>query len=927
MKLSTPFYIEKRSGENHIDLCGEWEFTYTSEPSDDTDSIDFSHKATIPSSVYWNMHEAGLLPHPYEGTNSKLYRDLDRSVWYFRRSFNLSRKINPNTENAYLVFDGVGYYSRVWLNGVLLGEHEGMFGGPVCDIADMLKVGENELVVEAKAYNYDKPEEKRHWGGGKSGWCNDCTAIIPWNIAKDRSTSNGDFGVFGIWREVRLEIMPKKHIARPYLYTKSIDGKNALLGLEVNIATEKIRELDVLMSCSTEDITSYDYTFAYRKGLSGILSGEAVSIRVIISDGDKTVYDNTEDFALYDYDKSGFTLKGRDLQIYSRDIALSNINLWYPNGMGEAKLYDVKIVLSHKGVLLDTLSFKTGIRTIEQTESAGRKYRQRWDKYHFSVNGKQIFLKGMNWMPTDFLYDESYEETLWALEQVRNAGIQLLRVWSGGGKPESDAFYEICDRLGIMVWQDAFIANHNSPLWNTETLENQVCYYLYRLRNHPSLAVHCGGNEQRAYHVENNAAQYIVQRNVEDLDFSRKYYRTSPDRGSMHTYNDMEPVWFRKAYGDLPFMAECGIHSFPNAKSLRQLISVKEFETSLDKIMDNSFRDDFPELLNHFTEYQPDRIPRMLSRASHISDIHGITISKLCEATGIASHEFYQFLCQSLREAYPHCVGLMPWVFKRAWTTTAIQMVDGLGEPIAPYYALKNAYASVICFASLEEVDYAPLETVSAPIRVINDSGSEILGSVVVDIFSPTLSKAYSEVFEAKIGDEYMTTVGGLDFTIPENWRDSWFFLRTTLRGRDGEIISSSLYPLVCLSIFEDREFADKFRSEATPNLIFEKGPFQRAQVEGAERAVLSARLVRSERHGGRISAVLEIECKEMPAYPVVLEAVEDRTVSYMSDNFFFMDEGEVKTVTVEIWNKGEEEREVTLSASAWNADKISIKL
>lgn len=926
MNLSTPFYIEKRNGENHLDLCGEWEFAYLSEPADETEGIPFAYKATLPSSVYWNMHEAGLLPHPYEGTNSKLYSDLDQKVWYYRRKFTVDKKISPETDNAYLVFDGVGYYSRLYLNGELLGEHEGMFGGPVCDVADKLLLGENEIVVEVKAHNYGWEQDKRLYGS-KGTWHVNSGALIPWNISRDGDTSNGDFTTFGIWREVRLEIMPKKHIARPYLYTKSIDGKNAVLGLEVNIATEKIRELDVLMSCSSEDITSYDYTFAYRKGLSGILSGESVGIRVIISDGDKTVYDNTEDFALYDYEKSGFTLKGRDLQIYRCDIALSDVDFWYPNGMGEAKLYDVKIEMSHNGTLLDALNFKTGIRTIEQTESAGRKYRQRWDKYHFSVNGKRIFLKGMNWMPTDFLYDESYEDTLWALEQVKNAGIQLLRVWSGGGKPESDAFYEICDRLGIMVWQDAFLANHNSPLWNGETLENQVCFYLYRLRNHPSLAVHCGGNEQRAYHVENNAIQYIVQRNVEDLDFSRKYYRVTPDRGSMHTYNDMEPVWFRKAYGDLPFMAECGIHSFPNAKSLRQLISAVEFETPLDKIMEESFRTDFPELLNHFTEYRPDRIPRMLSRASHISDIRGITLPHLCEATGMASHEFYQFLCQSLREAYPRCVGLMPWVFKRTWTTTAIQLVDGLGEPIAPYYALKNAYAGVICLASLEELDYAPLETVSAPIRVINDSESDILGSVTVDVFSPALTKTYSEVFEAKTGDKYMTTVGSLSFTIPENWHNSWFFLRTTLREKDGEIISSSLYPLVCLSKFGDREFAESFRSEAMPNLIFENGPFQRAQIEGAEKSVLSARLIKAERHGDRISADVEIKCKGMPAYPVVLEAVENRTVSYMSDNFFFMDEGEVKTVTVEIRDKDKAKRTVTLSASAWNADEISIEL
>ena len=345
MKITTPFYIEKRKNENHIDLCGKWDFTYFPEKTDNVESIDFRYSATLPASTYWNVYEAGILPHPYEATNSKLYCNLDQNVWYYRRSFTLEREICSGSENAFLIFDGVGYYSRLWLNGELLGEHEGMFGGPVCDVADKLKCGENEITVELYAHNYGWDEDKRMYGS-KGTWHVESPAVIPWNIARDGDTSNGDFTTFGIWREIRIEIMPKKHIARPYLYTKSIDGKSAVMGLEVNIATEKIRELDVIMGSWEDDKNSYDYTFAYRQGLSGILSGEKVGIRVRISDETRTVYDSAEDFELYDYDKSGFTLEGRDLQIYRRDISLSDIELWYPQGLGEPKLYDVEISLS-----------------------------------------------------------------------------------------------------------------------------------------------------------------------------------------------------------------------------------------------------------------------------------------------------------------------------------------------------------------------------------------------------------------------------------------------------------------------------------------------------------------------------------------------------------------------------------------------------
>lgn len=919
MQISSPFYIEKREGKNHIELCGKWDFTYASEETD-ISKVEFKYTATLPASTYWNVHEAGILPHPYEAANSKLYRELDRSVWYYRRTFNVERSVDAEAENAFLCFDAVGYYSRVWLNGELLGSHEGMFGGPVIDVADKLCFGENELIVEVKAHNYHYSDEKKEMC--KKQYHSGCSEIIPWNVAGDAVTSNGDFVVFGIWREVRIEIMPKKHIARPYLYTESISGRNAVLGLELNIATEKIRELEVLMVSNGDDKTSYDYTFAYRNGLSGILSDESIGIKVIISDEKRTVFCETEDFRLYDYDKSGFTLKGRDLQIYRRSIELSDIELWYPNGLGEAKLYDVTIEMYFGGVKLDTLSFKTGIRTIEQAESAGRKYRQRWDKYHFSVNGRRIFLKGMNWMPTDYLYEESYEDTLWTLEQVKNAGIQLLRVWSGGGKPESDIFYDICDKLGIMVWQDAFPANRNCPEWNTDCFENQMCYYLYRIRNHASLAVHCGGNEQRAYHRDMNAVQYIVQRNVEDLDYTRKYYRVSPDRGSMHIYNDMEPVWFRKMYSDLPFMAECGIHCFPNAKSLRQLISEKEYNTPLNKIMQESFREDFPELLNHFTEYRADRIPRMLSRASHISDIKGITLENLCEATQLASYEFYQFLCQSLREAYPSCVGLMPWVFRRSWTTTAIQMVDGLGEPCAAYYAVKNSYADIICFASLCEVDYAPGETVTVPVKIINDTLKPVFGSVRVEVFSPQLEKTVLKSVAVNISaDNYITEAANAEFTIPFEWRDRYFFIRTSLWNGD-MLISQSFYPIACLSLLEDKAFSQSFRAEPTPNLIFGNGPFQRAQLTDCVMGEISVRIIKSESCGNRLSTVVKLVCGKAPVYPVFLQIKEDKTVSYLSDNYFFMDVGEERSIAIETRLKDGASGNCTLCVTAWNCDK-----
>ncbi len=929
MNLSQPFFIEKRNGENHIDLNGKWEFTYEDVRAEDVNALSFSHTATLPASAYMNMYEAGILPHPYKADNSKLYRDLDRKSWYYKRVFTLDEAPDPSLKNAFLCFDGVAYYSRVWLNGELIGEHEGMFAGPVADVADKLVKGENTLIVEVLAFNWFQPEEKKsYYSKAYNGI--DSTEIVPWNIAKDSLTSNGDFTVIGIWRDVRIEILDKTHISRPYLYTESIgnideEGRaDALLKFEVSVATDEINELACLLS---DD--NWAFGFAYPDGLSGIMSSRVVNINIEIADAEtnERIYAKAEDFPLYDYDKSGIAPKMRECRYYRRDIRLSKAKLWYPVGLGKPNLYKVKAEIRCGGVLLDTLYFNTGVRIIEQTEGAGSKYRQRWCKYRMSVNGKEFFVKGMNWMPVDYLYTISDEDYIWTLEQAKNCGIGLLRIWSGGGMPEDDRFYDYCDKEGILVWQDAFMANSARPKWNSKILENQLCANIFRIRNHPALAVHCGGNEHQAYIANNNAAMYIMQRNFEDLDPSRRFYRTTPDGGGMHSYRDWEPIWYRKAYKDLPLMAECGIHSFPNAKSLRQLIKPEEFNSSINGIMEESFRSRFPELINHFTEYHPERIPRMLSRATHIDSILNMTVTELCEATQISAYEFYQILVQSMRERWPVTCGLMPWVFKRHWTTTAIQLVDGLGDTTASYYAVKKNYAPIIVFASIDEIDYAPGENVTFPIKAINESGENIVGVAVLDIFSPELVKISSTQKDIAISaDDYLTEIFSPEFAIPTDWAQKDFFLRVSLLDRDGASVASSFYPLKCLEALLDENYRRDFREKPHENLYFENGPFMKRQISAAKRGSIFAEILKNERHGERVSLTVKLKAS-VPMYPVKLEITDDSAVSYLSDSFFFMDEGEEKTVKIETRNLGAPDRELNLDITAWNIETVSMKV
>ena len=921
--LNTPWYIEKRDGSNHIDLNGNWDFTYIPEATEDISVLEFPYSATLPAASYYNVYEAGLLPHFYVGTNSRLYRDLDKMVWYYRRSFTLETAPDKATHNAFLCFDGAGYYTRLFINGQFIGESAGMAGGPVCDAAPYLKEGKNEIILEVKSCGYDSPDDLRlyrKWGGVKE--------IMPWNLRHDFITSNGDFCLFGIWRDVRLEIMPKTHIARPYLYTKSAQGDTAEMGLELSIATDKIDELRCRLSGS-----AYPLNFSYEYGLTGVLSDDTVSIRVRFSDEDgNTVFDDSEDFTLYDYDESHIFASGdpkenmQECQIYERDILLNGIKLWYPQGLGDQPLYRVEITLMAGDVLLDKISLSTGIRVIEYKRTAGRRYRQRWDKYLMSVNGKSFFIKGMNWTPIDFLLTSTDEEYLWALDLLKNQGIQLVRVWNGGNFPEDERFYDYCDKNGILVWQDSFISNDPSILWDDMLLEAQICYNLFRLRNRASLAVNCGGNEFSCYHHHFNEGAFVSERSFTDLDPTRKYIRTTPDKGLSHNYNDMEPNWFRKNWKELPMMSEVGTHSFPNYKSLKQLVSIKEATELFGDFNSPDFANRFPELLNHFTENDPCRIPRMLSRSTHISDFANSNLESMCEATGIASYEFYQLLCQSMRENYPVTAGVMPWVFKRPWTTVAIQMVDGLGDPIAPYYAVKQAYAPLSCLVALNELTFAPGERINLPLKVINETRETVVAEAIISVYSPLLKKVFEKRSSLNMtSDEYITTVCNTDFIIPEDYSDKVFFIRAAIY-KGGEAVNTTYYRPKVLSEFKDDATRTEYRKDIRPNMSFKNGPFVKDQVLSAKKTTLAVEVLEKTEEQDRITLKIRLENGDTPTLPVKLDIPESGTLSFTSDNYFFMDSGEERIIsmTVRLLKK---DITPTLKISSWNAETTEIML
>ena len=919
MNISTPYYIEPRQADAHLSLDGSWDFGYMAEPCEPQD-VDYTMKAAVPGTVYWQLYEAGKMPNPYEGTNCKQFGWVDDVVWYYHRTFSLDRDAAQRTV---LCMDGSCYFTRVWLNGQLLGDHAGMFGGPYVQVGDLINYhGENEIVLEVRAANYRNPKFDP-----RNGDLSIPHVIVPWNLVRENGALDGDFNVIGPWRSVRLEFLNGTHLSRPYLYTRSADTENAQLSFEVEITDPDMDELKCAL-CDTRIGGDYmKFTNSFSGGNRGVRQDRKLSVLLELTErstGHK-VYSVSEDYSPFDWSQSGAKACYNECHHYRRMISLPHPRLWYPAAMGSPEMYDVHVALYEGDQLLDEQSFGTGIRTITRTDNAGDKFRTRWDKFQFVINGEKRFITGVNWMPIDHFLILRPEEYRWSLELARNMGVMLIRVWSGGGIPESDVFYELCDEMGIMVWQDSLIANCDTANWDHDQLLDEVCLYLYRIRNHPSLAIHCGGNEFNPYSKGNLAALCVIENAIQDLDPAREWVRTTPDRGSAHIYNDMEPMWYRLMYKQLPFVAESGIHSFPSMKAWHEVVSAEEIGRPLTNVFSEEFSKNNPEVRCHFVEYVPQRIPRMLSRASMIADIDGIDLEGLTEATQVASYEFYQVMIDSLRENYPVTTGVMPWVFRRPSVAVGIQLVDGRGNPIAPYYAVRNAYRSLNVSLMLGNMTWAAGETVPLDVWLHNGLDETIPYLYLkAEVLDPSLNVVLSEercvsVQEGVSGKRIQ--MGG--FVIPDEYEDRYFFVRLSLQDEHGTVCRKLYWPR-CLGCMRDESFRAERRAAPVPNMMMEHGPWLKPQISGTK-TQLEVALKVCSLSDNRQEAVLSItNAGDKPAFPVVAESVT--LPCYADDSYFMLMPEETRLVHITMFRR-DGRKEKKLRVSAWNTPEYRISL
>ena len=908
--LVQPYYISPRTGDQHIDLNGQWDLGYKGEKIghiNELSGVSNWIQTEIPAgAVHWSLYRAGKFPNMYEHLNSKLYEWVEDSVWYYKRTFDYDQTKSGNY--AMLVFDGIDYFSRIWLNGELLGSHAGMYGGPATEVSKLLKAVNNELVVEVRS-----GKEMREKGA--AGRRNPGNVIKGWEFTGGVGAE--PFFTVGMWQGVRLETIPAIHMERPFLITKSIEAGKANLEIRLEVFAENHSLNYELHPWSQQTLHKKPFygESLYKEFTTRNNEKEAVvSIELTDAAGRKTRKEWPVDL----FDKRNWIQK---------EFEIKDPRLWWPNGMGDPDLYKVSLTLKVENRLVDQIDFEYGIRTIETVRSAGPQVGDFWDNWQFVVNGKPFFVKGVNWMPADVLLDLPYEKYDWLTQTAQNAGVQMFRIW-GAGLIETEDFYKACNRAGIMVWGEYSMANWDAPEFPKDVFEAQVIWNIYRLRNHPSLAVHCGGNEYNPYSESNAALTGILERSVEMFDGTRPFRRASPDEGSIHTYPDMDPTWYLRNYRYVPYIAESGMHSITEAKSLYEIIDPQEFK-DLGEMYSDSFKDNHPEFLHHFVEFQADRIPRMLSRASHIANMHNPTLEEIAEASQTGAGEFYQVMSDLMQSNYPVTTGLMPWVFKRPWpVVSGIHLVDGFGQPSAPYYFLKRTYEDTHVVIRLENLLLAPGERIPLEAAIIHAGNDEnVLYTLDLKILDDAFQIVSAKSFKVE-GLSAVTEVGKHEFLIPSDWDDRYFFVLAELKNTDGRLVSRSVYWPRALAMMKDEFTQKKYRESPQPWPIFEKGPWLK-EVVSQEKTQLETRILYGKTlENGNTSVRVRITNKgDKPAFGTSLDILGRKRIFYADDNFFWLGAGESREIEIKIkWREESARGSTQLVVKAWNAGEQVLK-
>jgi beta-mannosidase len=642
---------------NTIDLNGAWEFQpdwhspRISQLPNGLFKKDEWLPASVPSTVHTDLMASEKIPDPFHRDNEWQVQWVAEIGWRYRRVFYVPAEFLSNMA-IQLAADGLDTFAAIFINGQQVAETGNMFIPHRFEVKSLLRAGENEIEIRFDSPMQRAQESEAHYGKlpvvleSYRVYARKAQYSFSWDWGPKLATS-------GVWRPIRLE--GHQHLRIDNLFA------------EVQ-RDDDLHHARVLAKIAVEKFTT-----------------RAAEFVVEISGPDFHASKQTNTFET-------------NLAV---EFSIDQPHLWWPTGYGEQPLYELKVRARVDGDIVDEQTVRFGIRKLElvrEPDAGG-------ETFVFRLNNVPIFCKGADWIPSDsFIPRLSHEKYRTLLNMAREANMNMLRIW-GGGIYEQKIFYELCDELGILVWQDFMFACGGYPDYPefVDNVRHEVATVIKQLRNHPCIVVWCGNNENewlwnmetRRPHREMPGVslfEKIIPQICAEHDPTRPYWQSSPfggedpnseSEGDRHQWNIwsnwVDPAGVTKDRGR--FLSEFGFQAPATLSTWKKFLAPEDLWPQSAVFEHHNKQVEGSERLYRFL-------------AGHVK--MPINFEDFIFKTQIVQAEALKTMVEHWRREKFHTAGTLFWQLNDCWPVSSWAVIDSELQPKAAYWYGRRFFAPVL---------------------------------------------------------------------------------------------------------------------------------------------------------------------------------------------------------------------------------------
>lgn len=643
-------------------LDSGWTFREENAPQIPNSSPGSWLPARVPGHVHLDLQRNGVIADPFVRMHERGVQWVDEVAWTYRCEFAVD-EADIGSPRQILRFEGLDTIASVRLNEVPVGATENMFVPHEFEVSGVLVPGVN--VLEVTFASAQRVGEER----------------LSATSAKDEESADAAA------RSGRLGLTPRSMVRKAqYMFGWDWGPRLRSCGIWLPVS---------LVTVPTARITATGWETSFQS------DGTCVVIARLDVDGDAEQLTATARLAGHGTSvEAAVQLQGGAAEL---ELVIRDPQRWWPAGHGDQPLYDLEISLLGDGAEIDHRSLRIGLREIaliREPDEAG-------ETFAFAVNGRRIFAKGANWIPDNsFPSADASVRVPALLKLAKDCGMNMLRIW-GGGIYETETFYDTCDELGLLVWQDFPYACGQYPDDEATVAHaaDEARNAVRRLRNHTSLALWCGNNENQWLHWMGAFGlphprlfgeilyNEVLPGVVAEEDPGRPYWPGSPfgtepnpsgdSDGDCHYWNVWHGAgdWRHYTQCRARFVSEFGFSGPPAKRTLEEALDLSDLGVDTPGMRwHDKTNKGYETYLGYIALHYPEPVT--------FEDL--IYYGQLNQAEGM------RFGIEHFRRLRPHTMGTLAWQLNDCWPVQSWAWVDHQLRPKAVWYAARRFYAPLL---------------------------------------------------------------------------------------------------------------------------------------------------------------------------------------------------------------------------------------